>query len=149
MPSLNWIIFKNSVALHAWVWVGTLIFMICGTTFTVIGTIEGEIFLAIGLPILGIGLLVMILAIVSLRISFTQPQNIETFDWWLQFISGITGVLLFSVPSMFALPIVLIIDDNKAWLGLIFSIVGLILTIVISLVGIRMYKKRPRWISKS
>ena len=148
MPNLNWIIFKNSIALHARVWIGTIVFMLCGIAFTIAGIIEEELFLAIGLPILAIGLLAMILAITTLWISFTQPQNTEAFDWWLHFISGITGVFLFSVPSMFALPVVLIVDNNKAWLGIIFSIVGLILTIVMSFVAIKMYKKRPRWISR-
>lgn len=145
MASLNWIIFKNSITLHARIWIGTIVFLLCGIAFTIVGIIEEELFLAIGLPILGIGLLATTLAVISLRISFTQPQNTEAFNWWLHFIAGMAGMFLFSIPSMFALPVVLVIDDDKALLGVLFSIVGLILTVVMSFIAIRMYKKKPRW----
>lgn len=148
MSNLNWIIFKNSIVLHARIWIGTIVFLLCGIAFTVVGIIEEEFFLAIGLPILAVGLLALILAITTLRISFTQPQNTEAFDWWLHFISGMTGAFIFSVPSIFALPVVLMIDNDKAWLGIVFSVVGLILTTVICLIAIRMYKKRPHWTRK-
>ncbi len=144
MGSLDWIIFKNTVVTHARALIGTAVFIICGITFTLVGALEEEIFLAIGLPILSIGLIAVILLIISIRVAFTQPQNSHVFTWWLHFISGFTGAFMFSVPSMFALPFILIIGDDNIIVGILFTVLGVILTTVFSIIAIRMYIRRPR-----
>lgn len=145
MTNLNWIVLKNAITLHTRSLLGATVFLICGIAFTLVGALEEEMFLAIGLPILSIGLLATGLVIISIRIAFTQPHNTPTFSWWLHFVSGFSGAFLFSIPSMLVLPILLIIGDDNIVLGGLFSVIGAILTIVFTIVAIRMYRRRPRW----
>ncbi len=131
-------------------WIAALLFILVGGAFTAVGVEAEEIFLVIGIPFLCLGAFILILLIYSLYLKLAHPENYETWLWWVNFIGGMAGALTFAVPSMLALPILLLMEmDSEALLiGASFSVIGLAVTIGIWFVAKKQYRERPRWIRK-
>jgi hypothetical protein len=64
----------------------------------------------------------------------------------VNFIGGLLGALLFAVPSTLALPILLLVDapSETIWISVLFSAIGVVVSIAVGLIGMRQYRKRPR-----
>lgn len=132
--------FKGAAAF----WIAGFVFALVGVVFTAVGMLEEKFFLFIGLPFLGLGLIVLILLIHSLYLKAKHPEKYPGWLWWVNFIGGLSGALLFAVPSTFALPVLLLLGMAEfIWMGALFSAVGLITLAAMTLIGVAQYKKRP------
>ncbi|HPS59192.1 MAG TPA: DUF3592 domain-containing protein [Spirochaetota bacterium] len=105
-----------------------------------------------GLIVLVLGAAVFLLIMVSLLIKRKSPQNENTFFWWINFTGGMTGALVFAIPSMFIYPIFTLFPENikqqaqnTSILLPIFTIVGILVSIVIFFIARSQYRGRPRW----
>jgi hypothetical protein len=131
-------------------WLACLIFILVGITFVAAGVWVADFFLFIGIPFLGLGILIFTLLIYSLHLKLKCPENYKTWLWWINFIGGVAGVLTFSIPSMLALPILLLLgwdSGGNLLIGVVFLIVGLLVTVGAWVVGRNQYRKRPRWVT--
>lgn len=128
-------------------WIAALLFTLMGGVFTTVGVLVEPFFLLVGLPFLGLGLFVLVLLIYSLYLKVKHPEKYPGWLWWINFIGGLAGALLFAVPSTFALPILLLLDlpADTLWIGVLFSVIGAIALVVVVLIGRWQYKKRLPW----
>ncbi len=131
-------------------WIAGIVFALVGAVFVAVGARSARFFLYLGIPFLGLGLLVLILMVCSLYLKVKQPQNYEVWLWWVNFIGGLSGSLLFGIPSTLALPILLMVgvDGELWWIGAAFSVIGLGVLIVVWMIARRQYSARPRWVKK-
>ena len=130
-------------------WLATLVFILVGVAFAVVGALTEKVFLFIGIPFLCIGTVLLALLIYSLHLKARDPENYGTWLWWVNFVGGLCGALLFSIPSTLALPMLLLagVETESLWLGALFSAVGVAVTVAVWLVARRQYGQRPRWVS--
>jgi len=94
---------------------------------------------ALGWTFLGLGLLVLVPMLGTLYVRATRPGQEEVWHWWINFIGGLAGALLFAVPATLMFPVffaaylarpnVLFPDDavaaNNLWIAALFSVIGL------------------------
>jgi len=125
-------------------WVAALLFILIGGAFTAVG-VKAKVFLIIGIPFLCLGALVPILLIYSLYLKLTHPENYKTWLWWMDFIGGLVSALTFAIPSVLALPILLLLkmNDEALLIGAVFSVVGLVVMIGVWFVARKQYRERP------
>jgi drug/metabolite transporter (DMT)-like permease len=130
-------------------WIAALVFIVVGIAFVVVGILGEELFLFIGTPFLFLGTVVLALLAFSLYIRLRHPEDHDAWLWWVNFVGGLSGALLFSIPSMLALPILLLVseDDEALLVGAVFSVIGLATTIVVGMLARRQVRGRPRWVS--
>ncbi len=135
-------------------WIAGIVFTLAGGAFVAVGALIERFFLIIGIPFLGLGSLILALLIYSLYLNVKHPENYGVWLWWINFIGGLSGALLFAIPSTLALPILLLIERAGADLdlapearliGAAFSVIGLAVMAVVWLVARRQYRGRPRW----
>jgi hypothetical protein len=127
-------------------WIAALVFLLAGAIFTAAGVLAETLFLTIGLPFLGLGLLVFALMAYSLHLKRKHPERYPIWLWGVNFIGGLAGARLFAVPSTLALPILLLVDvpSETIWIGALFSAIGVITLVIIALIAKWQYGKRPR-----
>jgi len=143
-------IWYNELEGAAAFWIAALLFILVGGAFTAVGVLLEEFLLFIGIPFLCLGALILILLIYSLYLKLRQPENYETWLWWVNFIGGLAGALTFAIPSTLALPILLLLemDDAAFLIGALFSVIGLAVTVGVWFVARKQYRERPSWIRK-
>ncbi|MFZ5918745.1 MAG: hypothetical protein ACOYZ7_17555 [Chloroflexota bacterium] len=127
-------------------WIAALVFALAGITFTVVGALVEPFFLFIGLPFLGLGLLILALLVYGLNLKRQNPERYPIWLWWVNFIGGLAGALVFAAPSTLALPILLLVDvpSETIWIGALFSVIGIVTLVIITLIAKWQYGKRPR-----
>ncbi len=127
-------------------WIAGFVFTLVGGVFTAVGALTETFFLLIGIPFSCLGLLIIALLIYSLYLKLAHPEKYHTWLWWVNFSGGLLGALLFAVPSTLALPILLLVDapSETIWIGVLFSAIGVVVSIAVGLIGMRQYRKRPR-----
>jgi len=128
-------------------WIAGIVFVLVGSAFTAVGALEERVFLIIGIPFLGLGVLIIALLISGLYLNIKHPENYGVWLWWVNFIGGLSGALLFAIPSTLAFPILLLTGWTGAELliGAAFSAIGLAVMAVVWLVARRQHRGRPRW----
>jgi hypothetical protein len=131
-------------------WLASLVFIVVGGAFVAVGVLAESVFVFIGIPFLGLGLLILSLMVGSLYIKVKRPENYGTWLWWVNFVGGLLGALLFAVPSSLALPLLLLLDmgDEALWIGALFSLIGVAVIAVVVLIARKQYRERPRWLRK-
>lgn len=92
------------------------------------------------------------------------PQNVKVWHWWVNFIGGTLGALMFAVPATLTLPLLLWAyitrpnwvysgDVESFWsvgyLGLLFTGLGILTLFFLYALGISGHHRRPRWRRKS
>ncbi len=127
-------------------WIASLVFVLVGAVFTAVGALADPAFLLVGVPFLLLGLFVLALLIYSLFLKLKHPERYHTWLWWINFVGGLSGALLFAVPSTFALPILLLadVDADVMWIGALFSAIGVITCVVVAWIAARQFRNRPR-----
>jgi hypothetical protein len=155
MPETRW---YHEIKGAATYWLAGIVFALVGAVFVAVGARAAKFFLFIGIPFLGLGMLVLILMACSLYLKVKQPENYEVWLWWVNFIGGLSGSLLFGIPSTFTLPALLLMEragmlavrqgDEVRWIGAVFSVIGLGVLVVVWMIARRQYSARPRWVKK-
>lgn len=127
-------------------WVASLIFALVGAAFTATGVLVAPFFLLLGIPFLCLGVFILLAMLFSVYLKRVHPERYSIWLWWVNFIGGLFGALLFAVPSTFALPILLLVGTSSEtiWIGVLFSAVGAIALVAVVLIGFWQYRKRPR-----
>ena len=114
---------------------------------------------AVALPVLGwtfllLGLLVLLPMLVTLNIRRQDREREAVWHWWINFIGGLAGALVFAVPATLTLPLMLLAYSARPnllfpagvapapnlWLGVLFSLTGvasLVLTVFIARLKLR------------
>ena len=125
-------------------WIASLTFCLVGGVFTAVGALTEPFFLFIGLPFLGLGLFILVLLIYSLYLKVKHPEKYPGWLWWVNFIGGLAGALLFAVPSTLALPILLLVNvpSETIWVGALFSAIGAVSLIGIGLIARWQYNNK-------
>lgn len=105
-----------------------------------------------GLVFFSLGILILLLTLPSIAIKIKSPGNIEVWYWWVNFIGGMTGAFLFSLPSTFIWAIYYLLPDKaqsvfegKFFLLWIFTATGLLVNTGIFFIAKSLLKKRPLW----
>lgn len=143
MPKFSW---YHEFRGAARFWIAALVFALAGMAFTVAGALVEPFFLLIGLPFLGLGLLILALLVYGLNLKRQNPERYQDWLWWVNFIGGLAGALLFAVPSTLALPILLLLDlpTETLWIGALFSVIGVASLIGIGLIARWQYNQKSR-----
>jgi len=83
----------------------------------------------------------------SVHLKANDSENYVAWLWWVNFVGGLAGVGLFAVPSLFALPVLLLVGglEEFLWLGAVFSLIGTAVLVTLWFVAKRQYRGRPRW----
>jgi len=109
-------------------------------------------FKMIGLVFLILGISILLLTLPSIMIKIKYPQNTDFWFWWVNFVGGMMGALLFSLPSTFIWAIYLLLPDKaqaafsgKFFLLWIFTAVGLLVNAGIFFIAKSQLKGRPVW----
>ena len=128
----------------------SVVFALVGVAFVVVGLLAQQVFLYVGIPFACLGAFLLALLVYGLHLKARDPGNYDAWLWWVNFLGGLSGALLFCIPSTLALPILLVLGERteSLWLGGLFSAVGVVVTAVVWLVARRQYRARPRWASR-
>ena len=129
-------------------WTAAVVFTLVGVAFVAVGVAFKIPLTVIGVPILALGLLILAMMLYSVHLRARSPENYDTWLWWVNLIGGLAGVGLFAVPSLFALPVLLLVGglEEFLWLGAVFSLVGAAVLVIVWFVARRQYRGRPRWV---
>jgi len=110
------------------------------------------IFSIIGYTLLFFGGFIFVLTVYGVYIKVKMPQNKEVWTWWVGFIGGILGALLFSLPSTFIFYLFRFFPEqirngsaDNQFILWIFTIVGIGVDIGTYFLAKHFYKNRPRW----
>lgn len=110
------------------------------------------VFRTIGLIFFFIGSSVFLLMIASIYIRIKSPENENVFLWWINFAGGMTGALVFAVPSALVYPIFKLLPENiqkqaqnTSILLPLFTALGLLVCTGIFFLARRQLRSRPRW----
>lgn len=134
--------FKGAAAF----WIASLVFTLAGAAFTAVGVLVWPFFLLLGIPFLCLGAFILVLMLYSLYLKRKHPQRYPAWLWWVNYAGGLSGALLFAVPSTLVLPILLLVGvpSETIWIGALFSAIGVITLVIIALAAKWQYGKRPR-----
>ncbi len=109
-------------------------------------------FKIIGLVFMILGIIILMLTLPSIIIKIYSPQNTDFWFWWVNFIGGMSGALVFSLPSTFIWLIYIILPENiksaftgKFFLLWIFTAVGILVNVGIFFIARSQLKGRPLW----
>ena len=86
----------------------------------------------------------------------TQPEREAVWHWWINFIGGLAGALVFAVPATLMFPVFLIayltrpnalvpndaVAANNLWLAVLFSVIGLAVLALLFFVGRKMVREK-------
>lgn len=103
----------------------------------------GAVFFSIGVIMLG-------LMCVSLMVKKRMPHNLLAWYWWMNFVGGCVGVVVFVIPSVFA-PLIAArlvpqsVATHPILLRMVFPFVGICAAIFSFFIARRQYYGRPRW----
>jgi hypothetical protein len=126
-------------------WIASLTFTLVGVVFTVLGVWVEETLLLVGVPFLFLGGLILVMLIYSLYLKLNRPEKHPTWLWWVNFVGGLAGALLFAIPSTFVLPVLLLAGlADFVWLGALFTVIGAMATVAVGAIAVRQYRQRPR-----
>jgi len=117
-----------------------LLFRITGWTFT------------------GLGSLVLGLMTIGLWIGVHGPDRLRVWHWWVGFVGGLVGALLFAVPAVLAYPFLYYMGRRPAgalfsdmgrspedmWTGALFSALGVVVLLVLVPLARHRVRGRPR-----
>ncbi len=109
-------------------------------------------FKIIGYIFLSLGIFILLLTLPSIVIKIYSPQNTDYWFWWVNFIGGLSGALLFSLPSTFIWLIYFCLPSGaqsaftgKGFLLWIFTAVGIIVNAGVFFIEKSQLKGRPVW----
>ncbi len=106
----------------------------------------GVVFTALAAVCLSIGGVVFLMMLYSLWLKWKNPENLEAWLWWVNFIGGLMGALSFIVPSILIVPIFsyvgIEVDKINA---MIFPIIGIAAALMTFFIGRSQYRGRPLW----
>jgi len=157
-------------------WIVSALFIVVGLAFAILvpsvvassapGQPEGEasiammllVFRILGFTFLALGSLILILLLVSLYIRKKHPEKLDIWYWWINFIGGVLGALVFALPSTCALPFLYgaylrrpnyffagdaPFEARFMILGATFSLLGILVAVATYFIARSHYKSRP------
>jgi len=127
-------------------WLGALVLLVVGAVFVAVGALAERVFLYVGIPTLGVGVVLVSLLGYGVYLGVRCPEDLAAWLWWVNYIGGLCGALVFCVPSVLALPVLLLVgaDHESLLIGAAFTVVGLAVSVGVWLVARRGYEHRPR-----
>ncbi len=133
-------------------WFVAILFLFVGTCFALAVPLilekdeflGGVVFTALATVCLSIGGVVFLMMIYSLWVKWKNPENLEAWLWWVNFVGGLIGALFFIVPSI-------LIEPTFSYIGvevdtvnaLMFPIVGVAAAVMTFFIGRSQYRGRP------
>jgi len=109
-------------------------------------------FKIIGYIFLSLGIFILLLTLPSIAIKIYSPQNTDYWFWWVNFIGGLSGALLFSLPSTFIWLIYYFLPlgaqsvfTGKGFLLWIFTVVGILVNAGVYFIAKTQLKGRAVW----
>ena len=113
----------------------------------------------LGWTFLLLGLLVLLPMLFTLHIRRSDRERERVWHWWINFIGGLAGALVFAVPATLIFPMMWFgyltrpnilfpagVDPAKnLWLGALFSLVGLVTLAATGLIArLKLRQEDPR-----
>lgn len=109
------------------------------------------IFSILGYSFVFLGSAVFLMAFFRAIVMTAYPEREGPLNWWISFISGIIGALLFSLPSSLLWPIYFFLPptgkaafEGKMFIVWIFTAAGWIVNIALIFIGRRIYLKQKK-----
>ncbi len=116
------------------------------------------LFRVTGWTFLGLGGVILALMTIGLWIGVSWPHRLPAWHWWVGFVGGLMGALLFAVPATLAFPFLhymgrrppgLLFPEmgrspEDLWIGALFSALGLLVLIVLVPLSRHLVRSRSR-----
>ncbi|MFH0886633.1 MAG: DUF3592 domain-containing protein [bacterium] len=97
------------------------------------------------------GIILLFLSLPGIYLKKKAPYNVEVWYWWVRFMGGLLGALLFAIPASLTYFIINMLPENlrttpNTWIIVAaFTAVGIIVDIAIIAIAIWQFRNRPRW----